>query len=65
MAGMEHSILRELRASGCQIVRHGKGSHTIWENPSGFRFAVPFRIENKGTASHILKQSGTSCPRVK
>jgi predicted RNA binding protein YcfA (HicA-like mRNA interferase family) len=52
--------LRELlRASGCTMVRQGKGSHEIWHSPITNRnFAVPIGIPSRHTANAILRQAG-------
>jgi predicted RNA binding protein YcfA (HicA-like mRNA interferase family) len=52
-------LSRKLRALGCDLRRHGKGSHEIWHNPIVNRSAV---IPNHpgdipaGTMRAILKQ---------
>ena len=56
--------LRELlRMAGCQLVRHGKGSHEIWQSPvTGRNFAVPIGIRSRHTANVILRQAGCLKP---
>lgn len=54
-------LSRKLRALGCELKRHGKGSHEIWHNPRANRSAV---IPNHpgdipaGTLHAILKHLG-------
>lgn len=52
--------LRELlRATGCALVRQGKGSHEIWFSPITRRnFPVPVGIASRHTANAILRQAG-------
>lgn len=66
MSGFEVDLIRDLRAAGCEVVRHGKGSHTVWENEAGHRFPVPHRVKSRHIKTKILKQAleGT-CLRVK
>jgi len=48
-----------LRASGCILVRQGKGSHEVWHSPiTGRNFAVPIGILSRHTANAILRQAG-------
>lgn len=51
-------VVQKLRAAGCRFVRQGKGSHEIWETPSGERFPVPRHPGDlaSGTAQGILKR---------
>lgn len=54
---------RELRLlltqAGCRMVRQGKGSHEIWQNPAtNGVFPVPVGIASRHTANAILKQAG-------
>jgi predicted RNA binding protein YcfA (HicA-like mRNA interferase family) len=56
-------LSRKLRALGCVLKRHGKGSHEIWHNPPTNRSAV---VPNHpgdmptGTLQAILKHLGIS-----
>ena len=54
-------LSRKLRALGCVLKRHGKGSHEIWQNSAVSRSAVipnhPGDIPT-GTLRAILKQLG-------
>ena len=52
-------LVRQLKAAGCSLVRHGKGDHDIWESPiSGRRFPVDSKIVSRHTANAVLKQAG-------
>jgi predicted RNA binding protein YcfA (HicA-like mRNA interferase family) len=52
--------LRELLlASGCTVVRQGKGSHEVWHSPlSGRNFPVAVTVQSRHTANGILKDAG-------
>jgi predicted RNA binding protein YcfA (HicA-like mRNA interferase family) len=60
MAPRFDRALRDLlRASGCKLVRQGKGSHEIWHSPiTGRNFPVPVGIVSRHTANSILRQAG-------
>jgi len=60
MAPQFDRALRErLRASGCVLVRQGKGSHEIWHSPITKRnFPVPIGVASRHTANAILRQAG-------
>jgi predicted RNA binding protein YcfA (HicA-like mRNA interferase family) len=60
MADYRREVERLLKDHGCRFVRHGKGSHEIWETSSGFRFTVPAKIRIRHTANGILKDAGIS-----
>jgi len=48
-----------LRAAGCTFVRHGKGDHEIWTNPSTQKqFTVDGKILSRHTANAVLKEAG-------
>jgi len=49
--------------AGCKIIRQ-KGSHEIWESPTGHRFPVPRHTGDlaTGTLAKIIKQAGLSMP---
>ncbi len=52
-------LSRRLRALGCEIKRHGKGSHEIWHNPRVNRSTViPHHSGDipRGTLQAILRQ---------
>jgi predicted RNA binding protein YcfA (HicA-like mRNA interferase family) len=51
-------VIQKLRSAGCRFVREGKGSHEIWETPSGERFPVPRHPGDlaHGTAQALLKR---------
>lgn len=55
----DRDLERLLRAYGCTLVRHGKGSHSVWKSGlHGRNFTVPKGIVSRHTANEILKQSG-------
>lgn len=59
MASLSRPLTELLRATGCQFVREGKGSHGIWFSPITNRtFTVPSHIDNRPLANAILKQAG-------
>jgi predicted RNA binding protein YcfA (HicA-like mRNA interferase family) len=48
-----------LLAHGCTFVRHGKGSHELWQSPiNGRTFPVSVTIMSRHLANEILKQAG-------
>ena len=53
-------LTRKLRELGCVFKRQAKGSHEIWQSPSGQRFPVPRHPGDlrKGTLAKIIKQAG-------
>ena len=57
-------LTRQLKQLGCQFVRQGKGSHTIWINPeNGKKTTIPdwgSQDLSKGTLQKILKDLGVS-----
>ncbi|MBI2713502.1 MAG: type II toxin-antitoxin system HicA family toxin [Rhizobiales bacterium] len=60
MAPQFDRALRDLlRATGCTLIRQGKGSHEIWHSPITRRnFPVPVGIASRHTANAILRQAG-------
>jgi len=60
MAPQFDRALRDLlRAAGCKMVRHGKGSHEIWYSPITQRnFPVAIGIPSRHTANAVLRQAG-------
>jgi predicted RNA binding protein YcfA (HicA-like mRNA interferase family) len=60
MADYAPQLVKILRESGCEFVRHGKGDHDIWKAPNGLRFPVDHKILSRHTANGILKQAGLS-----
>jgi predicted RNA binding protein YcfA (HicA-like mRNA interferase family) len=55
----DRSLRDLLKASGCYLVRQGKGSHEIWHSPiSKKNFPVPVSIPSRHTANAILRQAG-------
>lgn len=55
-------LAKRLRQAGCQLSRHGKGSHEIWINPTTNGFSVIPNHAGKdippGTVRSILKDLG-------
>ncbi len=51
-------LARLLSQAGCTLLRQGKGSHEIWQTPSGARVTVPRDTMNRHTANAALKQAG-------
>jgi hypothetical protein len=53
-------LLRELlKASGCHLMRQGKGSYEIWHSPITKKdFPVPIGMPSRHTANAILRQAG-------
>jgi predicted RNA binding protein YcfA (HicA-like mRNA interferase family) len=48
-----------LRASGCVLVRAGKGSHEIWFiTVNGRHVTVPRSTKSRHSANEVLKQAG-------
>jgi hypothetical protein len=48
-----------LARHGCEVVRPGKGDHTIWRSPITSRnFPVDSKIKSRHTANGVLKQAG-------
>ena len=61
MAEYEKKVRQILTENGCRFLRHGKGDHDLWLNPSsGKQAPVPIRIKSRHTANEILKQLGIS-----
>lgn len=59
MPGYERQVREYLRASGCYLVRQGKGDHEIWHSPITKRnITVDGEIKSRHTANAILKQAG-------
>ncbi len=53
-------VLRRLRTLGCKYLRHGAGSHDLWENPAARRiFPVPCHSGEmkEGTLRAILREA--------
>lgn len=52
-------LVRLLKAAGCELVRHGKGSHEIWFSPrTNHKFTVPRNTIKSHTANSALKDAG-------
>ncbi len=48
-----------LREAGFEFLRHGKGSHDIWRNPTtGKSVAIPAKVPSRHFANKILKEVG-------
>ena len=59
MADFYRDLIDILRASGCYLVRKGKGSHEIWHSPVNDRpVTVPRTTKSRHTANDVLKQAG-------
>jgi predicted RNA binding protein YcfA (HicA-like mRNA interferase family) len=59
MAEYEKKVRKILKQNGCTFVRHGKGSHDVWESPNTIEpIPVPIHIKSRHTANEILKQAG-------
>jgi predicted RNA binding protein YcfA (HicA-like mRNA interferase family) len=59
MAELYRRLAELLRASGCRVVRSGKGSHEIWFSPiTGRHVTVPRSTKSRHTANEVLKQAG-------
>ena len=59
MKGFGKEVRDRLQEAGCEFVRHGKGDHDIWRNPTmGKSFTVPFKIMSRHPANKILKDAG-------
>jgi predicted RNA binding protein YcfA (HicA-like mRNA interferase family) len=55
-------LIKLLKESGCEFVRHGKGDHQIWYSPiTGKKFVVtphPKKETPLGTLKSIKKAAG-------
>jgi len=52
--------LRLLGPAGCDLVRPGKGDHSIWYSPiTKLHFKVDSKIKSRHTANAVLKQAGS------
>ena len=50
-----------LHEAGFEFLRHGKGSHDIWRNPTtGKSVALPAKVPSRHFANKILKEVGLS-----
>ena len=59
MAEYEKKVRKILKEHGCYFVRHGKGDHDIWMNPSNGRSAaVDSVIKSRYSANGIMKELG-------
>jgi len=61
MAEYEKKVRQVLRQSGFTFLRHGKGDHDIWRNPSLNRsVSVDGKIKSRHSANAIMKEAGLS-----
>ncbi|MCL4409991.1 MAG: type II toxin-antitoxin system HicA family toxin [Gammaproteobacteria bacterium] len=54
-------LIKQLKANGCEFVRHGKGDHQIWYSPlTGNKFSVPHPKKHMpiGTLKSIRRLAG-------
>ena len=59
MAELYTRLVQILRAHGCRLERHGKGSHEIWFSPITNRHvSVPRSTKSRHTANEVLKKAG-------
>ena len=59
MAELYTRLVQILRANGCRLERHGKGSHEIWFSPiSNRHVSVPRSTKSRHTANEVLKKAG-------
>jgi predicted RNA binding protein YcfA (HicA-like mRNA interferase family) len=59
MADYRRDLIKILNRHGCVLVRHGKGSHDLWESPTNkARFVVQHDLKSRIAANNILKQAG-------
>ncbi len=56
MAEYEKKVREILKQNGCIFIRHGKGSHDVWNSPFAEKpFVVPQKIKSRHMANEILK----------
>ncbi|MGV3554095.1 MAG: type II toxin-antitoxin system HicA family toxin [Croceibacterium sp.] len=61
MADYRRDVIAELEANGCSFVRHGTGSHDVWQSPhTPRRFVVQHDLSSRIAANKIMKQAGLS-----
>jgi predicted RNA binding protein YcfA (HicA-like mRNA interferase family) len=59
MADFYRDLVAILRANGFRLIRPGKGSHEIWQNPvTGRQVSVPRTTKSRHTANEVLKKVG-------
>jgi predicted RNA binding protein YcfA (HicA-like mRNA interferase family) len=52
-------LLDLLQRAGFTFLRHGKGSHDMWRNPTtGKSVAIPHKIPSRHFANKLLKDAG-------
>lgn len=58
MNGYESQVKAILTQHGWKLSRSGKGSHEIWEGPTGKKVSVNSVCKSRHTANEILKAAG-------
>jgi predicted RNA binding protein YcfA (HicA-like mRNA interferase family) len=59
MADYRRQLLYILEANECEFVRHGTGSHDVWQSPHApRRFVVQNNLTSRIAVNKILKQAG-------
>ena len=59
MADFYRDVILQLRQSGFEFKRYGRGDHEIWWNPeSRVSVTVDRKLRSKVTANEILKEAG-------
>jgi predicted RNA binding protein YcfA (HicA-like mRNA interferase family) len=59
VADYRAKLIEILEANGCTFVRHGTGSHDVWQSPhSTRRFVVQHDMSSRIAANNVLKQAG-------
>jgi predicted RNA binding protein YcfA (HicA-like mRNA interferase family) len=59
VADLYRDLVAILRNNGFRLIRHGKGSHEIWQNLlTGKQVTVPRSTKSRHTANEVLKQAG-------
>jgi hypothetical protein len=59
MADYRRDLIKILNEHNCVLVRHGKGSHGLWESPiNKARFVVQHDLSSRIAANNIPQASG-------
>lgn len=59
MADYRRELIKLLNQHQCRLVRHGKGSHDLWQSPiNNARFVVQHDLRSRIAANNVLKQAG-------
>jgi predicted RNA binding protein YcfA (HicA-like mRNA interferase family) len=59
VADYRRDLIKLLDRYGCSLVRHGKGSHDLWQSPvNGARFVIQRDLRSRIAANNVLKQAG-------